>query len=69
MIVLATRKDLMIVHMGPQHLSMHGVFRLIFTLDWGVPPQKEGNSLARYLVRNGEIHKKKDSTGSGREAI
>lgn len=48
MIVLATRKDLMIVKMGPQHLSMHGVFRLIFTLDWGVPPQKEGNSLARY---------------------
>ena len=29
----ATRKDLMIVNMGPQHPSMHGVLRLILTLD------------------------------------
>ncbi|KAL5073390.1 hypothetical protein RYX36_012374 [Vicia faba] len=29
----ATRKDLMIVNMGPQHPSMHGVLRLIVTLD------------------------------------
>ena len=28
-----TRKDLMIVNMGPQHPSMHGVLRLIITLD------------------------------------
>ncbi|KAL5644169.1 hypothetical protein ACJX0J_001299 [Zea mays] len=27
------RKDLMIVNMGPQHPSMHGVLRLIVTLD------------------------------------
>nr|YP_010964350.1 NADH-plastoquinone oxidoreductase subunit 7 [Astragalus tumbatsica]WNM88929.1 NADH-plastoquinone oxidoreductase subunit 7 [Astragalus tumbatsica] len=31
--VPATRKDLMIVNMGPQHPSMHGVLRLIVTLD------------------------------------
>ncbi|XP_028052110.1 uncharacterized protein LOC114256654 [Camellia sinensis] len=29
----ATRKDLMIVNMGPHHPSMHGVLRLIVTLD------------------------------------
>uniref|UniRef100_A0A8I6YLD7 NAD(P)H dehydrogenase subunit H n=1 Tax=Hordeum vulgare subsp. vulgare TaxID=112509 RepID=A0A8I6YLD7_HORVV len=28
-----TKKDLMIVNMGPQHPSMHGVLRLIVTLD------------------------------------
>ncbi|KAK9663146.1 hypothetical protein RND81_O312100 [Saponaria officinalis] len=28
-----TRKDLMIVNMGPHHPSMHGVLRLIVTLD------------------------------------
>ncbi|CAN4114601.1 unnamed protein product [Withania somnifera] len=28
-----TRKDLMIVNMGPRHPSMHGVLRLIVTLD------------------------------------
>ncbi|KAM3375645.1 hypothetical protein P3S68_014359 [Capsicum galapagoense] len=28
-----TRKDLMIVNMGPQHPSTHGVLRLIVTLD------------------------------------
>ncbi|MCD9638592.1 hypothetical protein HAX54_022652 [Datura stramonium] len=28
-----TRKDLMIVNMGPQHPSMHDVYRLIVTLD------------------------------------
>ena len=28
-----TRKDLMRVNMGPQHPSMHGVLRLIVTLD------------------------------------
>ena len=28
-----TRKDFMIVNMGPQHPSMHGVLRLIVTLD------------------------------------
>ncbi|MCL7034040.1 hypothetical protein MKW94_011586 [Papaver nudicaule] len=33
MIVSATRKDLMIVNMGPHHPSMHGVLRLIITLD------------------------------------
>ena len=27
------RKDLMIVNMGPHHSSMHGVLRLILTLD------------------------------------
>ncbi|KAF2282340.1 hypothetical protein GH714_043869 [Hevea brasiliensis] len=31
--VPATRKDLMIVNMGPHHPSMHGVLRLIVTLD------------------------------------
>ncbi|RHN51272.1 putative NADH dehydrogenase (quinone) [Medicago truncatula] len=31
--VPATRKDLMIVNMGPQHPSMHGVLRLIVNLD------------------------------------
>ncbi|KAK7239745.1 hypothetical protein RIF29_43309 [Crotalaria pallida] len=31
--VPATRKDLMIVNMGPHHPSMHGVLRLILTLD------------------------------------
>lgn len=30
--VPATRKDLMIVNMGPHHPSMHGVLRLIVTL-------------------------------------
>lgn len=29
----ATRKDLMVVNMGPHHPSMHGVLRLIITLD------------------------------------
>ena len=29
----ATRKNLMIVNMGPHHPSMHGVLRLIVTLD------------------------------------
>ncbi|KAI8025507.1 hypothetical protein LOK49_LG02G01964 [Camellia lanceoleosa] len=29
----ATKKDLMIVNMGPHHPSMHGVLRLIVTLD------------------------------------
>ncbi|KAL8267731.1 hypothetical protein R6Q59_001529 [Mikania micrantha] len=33
MIVPSTRKDLMIVNMGPHHPSMHGVLRLIVTLD------------------------------------
>ena len=33
MIAPTTRKDLMIVNMGPHHLSMHGVLRLIVTLD------------------------------------
>ncbi|KAL4595401.1 hypothetical protein ACB092_12G088900 [Castanea dentata] len=28
-----TRKDLMIVNMGPRHLLMHGVLRLVVTLD------------------------------------
>lgn len=31
--VPATRKDLMIVNMGPHHPSMHGLLRLIVTLD------------------------------------
>ena len=31
--VTTTRKDLMIVNMGPHHPSMHGVLRLILTLD------------------------------------
>lgn len=31
--VTATRKGLMIVNMGPHHPSMHGVLRLIVTLD------------------------------------
>lgn len=30
---LATGKDLMVVNMGPHHPSMHGVLRLIVTLD------------------------------------
>lgn len=30
---LTTRKDIMIVNMGPQHSSMHAVLRLIVTLD------------------------------------
>ncbi|KVH88387.1 hypothetical protein Ccrd_023942 [Cynara cardunculus var. scolymus] len=29
----STRKDFMIVNMGPHHPSMHGVLRLIVTLD------------------------------------
>ena len=33
MTVPVTRKDLMIVNMGPHHPSMHGVLRLIVTLD------------------------------------
>nr|YP_009974169.1 NADH-plastoquinone oxidoreductase subunit 7 [Marattia laxa]QNH94019.1 NADH-plastoquinone oxidoreductase subunit 7 [Marattia laxa] len=33
MTMLATKKDPMIVSMGPQHPSMHGVLRLIVTLD------------------------------------
>ncbi|KAL7168619.1 hypothetical protein ACSBR2_038955 [Camellia fascicularis] len=33
MTALATKKDLMIVNMGPHHSSMHGVLRLILTLD------------------------------------
>nr|YP_011028397.1 NADH-plastoquinone oxidoreductase subunit 7 [Epidendrum avicula]WNS59809.1 NADH-plastoquinone oxidoreductase subunit 7 [Epidendrum avicula] len=33
MTVPATRKDLIIVNMGPHHPSMHGVLRLIVTLD------------------------------------
>ncbi|KAI3708469.1 hypothetical protein L2E82_37639 [Cichorium intybus] len=33
MIGPATRKDLMIVNMGPHHPSVHGVLRLIITLD------------------------------------
>ena len=28
-----TRNDLMIVNMGPHHLSMHSVLRLVVTLD------------------------------------
>nr|YP_009561575.1 NADH-plastoquinone oxidoreductase subunit 7 [Commiphora foliacea]QAT19663.1 NADH-plastoquinone oxidoreductase subunit 7 [Commiphora foliacea] len=33
MSILATGKDLMVVNMGPHHPSMHGVLRLIVTLD------------------------------------
>ncbi|RZS27348.1 hypothetical protein BHM03_00060802 [Ensete ventricosum] len=33
MIVPATKKDFIIVNMGPHHPSMHGVLRLIVTLD------------------------------------
>nr|QNH93659.1 NADH-plastoquinone oxidoreductase subunit 7 [Christensenia aesculifolia] len=33
MTMLATKKDPMVVSMGPQHPSMHGVLRLIVTLD------------------------------------
>ena len=33
MTVPTSRKDLMIVNMGPHHPSMHGVLRLIVTLD------------------------------------
>ncbi|KAL8226152.1 hypothetical protein R6Q57_018709 [Mikania cordata] len=33
MTVPSTRKDLMIVNMGPHHPSIHGVLRLIVTLD------------------------------------
>ena len=33
MTVPATKKDFMIVNMGPHHPSMHGVLRLIVTLD------------------------------------
>ncbi|XP_035845886.1 photosystem I P700 chlorophyll a apoprotein A2-like [Helianthus annuus] len=33
MTIPSTRKDLMIVNMGPHHPSMHGVLRLIVTLD------------------------------------
>lgn len=33
MSILATKKDFMIVNMGPHHPSMHGVLRLIVTLD------------------------------------
>jgi len=29
----ATRKDFMIVNMGPHHPSMHGVLRLILSID------------------------------------
>jgi len=31
--VPATRKDFMIVNIGPHHPSMHGVLRLILSLD------------------------------------
>ncbi|KAL5055060.1 hypothetical protein RYX36_035742, partial [Vicia faba] len=31
--ISVTRKDPMVVNMGPQHPSMHGVLRLIVTLD------------------------------------
>ncbi|GKV53820.1 hypothetical protein SLEP1_g60334 [Rubroshorea leprosula] len=31
--IQVTEKDLMKVHMGPHHPSMHGVLRLIITLD------------------------------------
>ena len=31
--ISTTRKDFMIVNMGPHHPSMHGVLRLIVTLD------------------------------------
>ncbi|KAI3887788.1 hypothetical protein MKX03_018635 [Papaver bracteatum] len=33
MTVSATKKDLMIVNMGPHHPSMHGILHLIITLD------------------------------------
>ena len=33
MIMVAREKDLMMVSMGPHHPSMHGVLRLIVTLD------------------------------------
>ncbi|KAI3838048.1 hypothetical protein MKW98_008999 [Papaver atlanticum] len=33
MTVSATSKDLMIVNMGPHHPSMHGILRIIITLD------------------------------------
>ncbi|RRT35994.1 hypothetical protein B296_00047206 [Ensete ventricosum] len=33
MTVSVTKKDFMIVNMGPQHPSMHGVLLLIVTLD------------------------------------
>jgi NAD(P)H-quinone oxidoreductase subunit H len=33
MTMLATKTNLMIISMGPQHPSMHGVLRLIVTLD------------------------------------
>ncbi|KAL5646812.1 hypothetical protein ACJX0J_001611 [Zea mays] len=45
------RKDLMIVNMGPQHPSMHGVLRLIVTLDGEDRNGKiaENRSIIQYL--------------------
>uniref|UniRef100_A0A8S0XAB0 NAD(P)H dehydrogenase subunit H n=1 Tax=Spirodela intermedia TaxID=51605 RepID=A0A8S0XAB0_SPIIN len=49
----ATRNDLMIVNMGPQHPSMHGVLRLIVTLDGedviDCEPILENRTIVQYL--------------------
>ncbi|KAF1894536.1 hypothetical protein Lal_00039622 [Lupinus albus] len=51
--VPATRKDLMIVNMGPHHPSMHGVLRLIVTLDGylhrGMEKIAENRTIIQYL--------------------
>ncbi|KAL5645073.1 hypothetical protein ACJX0J_001459 [Zea mays] len=54
------RKDLMIVNMGPQHPSMHGVLRLIVTLDGEVGMEKiaENRSIIQYLPYNIQIPKR-----------
>ncbi|KAF0900778.1 hypothetical protein E2562_035058, partial [Oryza meyeriana var. granulata] len=45
-----TRKNLMIVNMGPHHPSMHGVFRLIVTLDGEDRNRKNHGKLNYYTI-------------------
>ncbi|CAN4126280.1 unnamed protein product [Withania somnifera] len=56
-----TRKDLMIVNMGPQHPLMHGVLRLIITLD--------GEDVVDYEPILGYLHRGMEKIAENRTII
>ncbi|TYG76231.1 hypothetical protein ES288_D03G098000v1, partial [Gossypium darwinii] len=57
----ATEKDLMIVNMGPHHPSMHGVLRLIVTLD--------GEDVVYYEPILGYLHRGMEKIAENRTII
>ncbi|PIN27079.1 NADH:ubiquinone oxidoreductase, NDUFS2/49 kDa subunit [Handroanthus impetiginosus] len=61
MIAPTTRKDLMIVNMGPHHPSMHGALRLIVTLD--------GEDVIDYEPILGYLHRGMEKIAENRTII